>query len=67
MKMDENKQFNDFMKESYQKMAELQAKYNGLSPKNQAKVADIYRNALAIQGINVTAESIINGIKNFKQ
>lgn len=66
-KMDENKEFNDFMSELVQKMAEIQDKYYKLSSANQAKVADVCKKALAVQGINVTTDTIINGIKNFKQ
>ena len=65
--MNENKELNDFMNELVQKMAEIRDKYNKLSPENQANVARVCRNFLAVKGINVTAETIINGIKNFKQ
>lgn len=65
--VNENKELNDFMNELVQKMAEIRDKYNKLSPENQANVARVCRNVLAVKGINVTAETIINGIKNFKQ
>lgn len=65
--VNENKELNDFMNELVQKTAEIRDKYNKLSPENQANVARVCRNVLAVKGINVTAETIINGIKNFKQ
>lgn len=65
--VNENKELNDFMNELVQKTAEIRDKYNKLSPENQANVARVCRNVLAVNGINVTAETIINGIKNFKQ
>jgi hypothetical protein len=65
--VNENKELNDFLNELVQKTAEIRDKYNKLSPENQANVARVCRNVLAVNGINVTAETIINGIKNFKQ
>lgn len=61
--MDNNKEYNDFMQELAQKMAELKDKYSKLSPANQAKVAEDCRKVLAVQGIMVTADAIINGFK----
>lgn len=60
--MENNKEFNDFMSELVQKMTELKEKFNGLSSANKAKVVDVCRYALALHGVNVTAEEIIKGI-----
>ena len=65
-KMDENKEFNDFMNELFKKMIEIKDKYNKLSPENQYKVAQVCRTTLAAQGIIISAEAIINGIRNYK-
>lgn len=64
--MNENKEYNDFMKELVQKMVEIREKYNKLSDENQKKVAQTCVSALAVQGINVTTDAIINGINQIK-
>ena len=64
--MDENKEFNDFMNELFKKVIEIKDNYKKLSPENQYKVAQVCRTTLAAQGINISAEAIINGIRNYK-